>query len=154
MCSDNIKEEIKFVARRVYYPFYRAASRLWYWKPKCVRPGGTGGKLLALFYDLTRDSIANNFVVDVYCRLTIYSNSVTLLLSAFWQIHHCFNGKCIPQLYSLFQMWFGYWLRFPRKVSANLGFCIGIRPKLKQYSKSYTNLKTNFSKWCLKYERK
>ena len=23
---------------------------------------------ISLFYDLTRDSIANNFVIDVYCR--------------------------------------------------------------------------------------
>ena len=26
------------------------------------------GHLRTLFYDLTRDSIANNFVIDVYCR--------------------------------------------------------------------------------------
>ena len=45
MSSDNIKEEIKFVARRVYCPLYRAESRLGYWKAKCVRPGGTAGKL-------------------------------------------------------------------------------------------------------------
>ena len=25
-------------------------------------------KIFALFYDPTRDSIANNFVIDVYCR--------------------------------------------------------------------------------------
>ena len=37
MSSDNIKEERKFVAR--------AASRLGYWKAKCVRSGGTGEKL-------------------------------------------------------------------------------------------------------------
>ena len=45
MSSDNIKEEIKFVARRVYCPLYRAESRLGYWKAKCVRPGGAAGKL-------------------------------------------------------------------------------------------------------------
>ena len=53
----------------------------------------------------------------------------------------CLMDKNTPyywKLDSAFDLWFLYWLRYQPKVSANLGFGFGIRPKPKYWFRSCT----------------